>query len=192
MNNDGRAEIAVTRGGPVASTNPAVQAIKLKAYTFRNGEHGELFLSGSEGVPFAPFAGINGPAAAINRDARVTFVDRNGDGNEELVFTALDPLTDSTNPQVRVGVYSVNVTTGAATLVSTGAGVSPTTYLTGTRVLDHAVGLVGVIASTRSDLALITRSQNSGMVYLDSFTGTQQVGGFALEVTLGGVTLDGF
>lgn len=195
MNNDGRYEIAVTRGGPVASSIPAVQAVKLKAYTFRNSQLEELFLSGTANAPFAPFATVDGPASAINRDARVAFVDRNGDGFEELVFSALDPLTDPSNTQVRIGAYSVNVASGAATLVSTGPGGLPSTYLTGNQVKDHGITLVGILVTTRSNLALITQntdSQNSGVTYLDPFTGDVQAGGFSLTVLNGGVTIDGY
>ena len=106
-------EIAVTRGGPVASPNPAVQQIKVKVLQLKGTALTELPLNADGSTAFAPFAVMTGAASGINRDGRVAFVDANGDGKAELVFTALDPLTNAANEQVRVGVYSINV--GAAT-----------------------------------------------------------------------------
>ncbi|MCE9563851.1 MAG: hypothetical protein K8U57_17555, partial [Planctomycetes bacterium] len=130
-------EIAVTRGGPVASPNPAVQRIKVKVLQLQGGALTELHLSADGSTSFAPFGSLSGPAKAINRDGRVAFVDNNGDGKAELVFTALDPLTNPANKQIRVGVYAISVlSSGAATIVSTGPDAGP--YLTGKAVVDHA------------------------------------------------------
>ncbi|MCE9565608.1 MAG: hypothetical protein K8U57_26600 [Planctomycetes bacterium] len=183
-------EIAVTRGGPVSSTNPTVQSIKVKVLQLQGAALTELHLAANGSTAFAPFAGLSGPANAINRDGRVAFVDSNGDGKAELVFSALDPLTSPTNQQVRVGVYSINAgaTSGAATIQSTGPDAG--TYRTGTAVQDYAITHVAATGA-QQNLALLTESASSGIVYLAPLTGAVQAGGFSLNVLNGGITIDG-
>lgn len=180
-------EIAITRGGPVASPNPVVQQIKVKVFTLRGTTLTEIPLAADGSTAFAPFGSLAGAANAINRDGRVAFVDTNGDGKDELVFSALDPLTDPNNKQVRVGVYSINVDASAsgATILSTGPDAG--TYLTGKAVVDHAITHVG---ATQQNLALITESATTGAVYLAPLTGVQ-LGGFGLTVLNAGIVLDG-
>jgi len=182
-------EIAVTRGGPVASTNPAVQRIKVKVLQLQGGALTELKLSADGSTAFSPFASLTGAANAIKRDGRVAFVDTDGNGTDELVFSALDPLTNTSNIQVRVGVYSINpaASTGAAAIVSTGADAG--TYVTGSAVVDHAITHVAA-TGTQENLALFTESAASGVVYLAPLTGTVQTGGFVLSILHGGITID--
>ncbi|MCE9567870.1 MAG: hypothetical protein K8U57_38210 [Planctomycetes bacterium] len=186
----GGAEIAVTRGGPVASTNSAVQRIKVKVLQLQGTALTELPLNADGSTAFAPFAGLPGAAKGISRDGRVAFVDSNGDGKAELVFSALDPLTTPTNGQVRVGVYNIDPTAskGAATIASTGPDVG--TYLTGTAVTDHAITHVAG-TGLQQNLALLTQSASSGIVYLAPLTGAVQTGGFSLSIVTGGITIDG-
>jgi len=187
---DGDVEIAVTRGGPVASTNPN-KSVKLKAYRFTGQDLEELNLSGT-GAAFAPFQGVTGAGGAVlERDARLAFVDPDGDGKSLLVFSALDPLSSPGNVRVRVAAYSVNTTTGLATLESTGSGGTASSYLVGTGVVNHAIASVGVTGSAASNLALITQTAQSGIAYLDPLTGSVLTGGFGLSVLDGGVTFDG-
>jgi len=183
-------EIAVTRGGPVASQNATVQQIKVKVLKLQGSALSEVKLSADGSTSFAPFGGLSGAANAINRDGRVAFVDTNGDGKAELVFTALDPLTDPSNRQVRVGVYSINVaaTAGAATIVSTGTDAG--TYLTGFAVLDHAITHVAG-TGTQQNLAVLTESDFSGAMYLAPLSGLVQSGGFPLDILQGGISIDG-
>ncbi len=190
VDGSGGDEIAVTRGGPVASSDPAVQQIKVKVLQLQGGTLSELHLSADGSTAFAPFASLNGPANAINRDGRVAFVDTTGDGKAELVFSALDPLTNAANEQVRVAVYSINVGAAfaAATIVSTGPDAG--TYLTGTAVVDHSITHVAASGASQN-LALITESASTGIVYLAPLTGVVQNGGFGLSVLHGGITIDG-
>ncbi len=183
-------EIAVTRGGPVASPDPTVQQIKVKVFQLQGETLTELHLSADGSTAFSPFAKLSGPASAINRDGRVAFVDTNGDGTAQLVFSALDPLTNAGNEQVRVGVYSINVgaLAGAATIVSRGADGG--TYVTGTAVVDHAIDHVSA-TGTQQNLALLTESASSGLVYLAPLTGAVQTGGIGFRVLHGGITIDG-
>jgi hypothetical protein len=183
-------EIAVTRGGPVASSDPVIQQIKVKVLQLQGGSLTELPLNADGSTSFAPFGSLSGPANAIKRDGRVAFVDVDGDGHAELVFSALDPLTNPGNEQVRVGVYSLNVaaSAGAATIRSTGPDAG--TYLTGTAVVDHAITHVAT-AGTSQNLALITESASPGIAYLDSLSGSTQTGGFGFSVLHGGITIDG-
>ena len=184
-------EVAVTRGGPVASQNPAVQQIKLKVLQLQ-GNLVELPLAADGSTAFAPFGSLSGPANAINRDGRLTFVDFNGDGRSEVEFSALDPLTNPNNPQVRLAMYQINfgVASGAAQVVS--LGLDGGTYLAGTAVVDHAIANVtGVVAGTSQSIALLTQSAASGVMYLAPQTGTKQTGGFALNIVSGGVSIDG-
>jgi len=193
---DGKAEVAVTRGGPVASTNPN-KSVKLKAYRLGAAGLSELNLSGQldasgNPVAFAPFAGVTGATGGtIERDARVAFVDSNGDGSAELAFSALDRVTDPGNPQVRVALFTVNTTTGVATPVSTGPGPSGS-YLAGQQVIDHAITHVDTDGDGADALALLTEGASSGVQYLNPVTGAVLPGGFALSVLTGGITLDGF
>ncbi len=184
-------EIAVTRGGPVASTNPTIQQIKVKVFQLQGSTLAELHLNADGSTSFAPFGALSGPANAIKRDGRVAFVDTNGDGKDELVFTALDPLTNTSNERVRVGVYSINpaASTGAAAIVSTGPDAG--TYLTGGAVVDHAITHAAG-TGTLENLALLTESASPGVAYLDPLTGALQAGGFSLSVLHGGITFDGF
>ncbi|MCE9560483.1 MAG: hypothetical protein K8U57_00370 [Planctomycetes bacterium] len=183
-------EIAVTRGGPVASPNPAVQSIKVKVLQLQGTALTELPLNADGSTAFAPFAGLPGAAKGISRDGRVAFVDSNGDFKAELVFTALDPLTTPTNGQVRVGVYNIDPTAskGAATIAS--AGPDAGTYLTGTAVTDHAITHVAG-TGLQQNLALLTQSASSGIVYLAPLTGATKPGGFSLNIVTGGITIDG-
>ncbi|MCE9560597.1 MAG: FG-GAP-like repeat-containing protein [Planctomycetes bacterium] len=178
-------EVAVTRGGPVAATNPN-KAIKLKAYKFNGSGLTELDLNGAAPGAFAPFP-------AIERDGRVAFVDPNGDGKQDLVFSALD-RTNPANTQVRIAVFDVNTTTGLATAVSTGTGPS-NSYLVSNHIQDHATTHVDLAQDGTSDLALITENSApgalSGMLYLAPLSGAILPGGFSLNVTTGGVSIDG-
>ncbi|MCE9564011.1 MAG: hypothetical protein K8U57_18365 [Planctomycetes bacterium] len=180
----------MTRGGPVNSPDPAVQQIKVKVLQLKSGALTELPLSADGSTAFAPFAGLTGSASGINRDGRVAFVDSDGNGKAELVFSALDPLTSPTNQQVRIGVYSINVaaTSGAATIQSTGPDAG--TSLAGAAVQDHAITHVAG-TGTQQNIALITESASSGIVYLAPLTGTVQTGGFSLNILHGGITIDG-
>ncbi|MCE9563684.1 MAG: IPT/TIG domain-containing protein [Planctomycetes bacterium] len=183
-------EIAVTRGGPVNSPDPAVQQIKVKVLQLKGTTLTELPLNADSTTAFAPFAGLTGAASGINRDGRVAFVDSNGDGKEELVFSALDPLTSTTNQQVRVGVYFVDpaASKGAITIASTGPDAG--TYLTGTAVKDHAITHVAATGA-QQNIALLTESASSGLVYLAPLTGAVQTSGFSLRIVTGGITIDG-
>ncbi|MCE9563947.1 MAG: IPT/TIG domain-containing protein, partial [Planctomycetes bacterium] len=182
-------EIAVTRGGPVASSNPAVQQIKVKVLQLQGGALAELPLAANGSTAFAPFGSLSGPANAISRDGRVAFVDSNGDGKDELVFSALDPLTNPANEQVRVGVYSINVSAslGAASIVSTGPDQG--TYRTGVAVVDHSTTHVAA-TGLQQNLALLTQSASPGVVYLAPLTGAS-LGGFGLSVLDGGIAIAG-
>ena len=44
---------------------------------------------------------------------------------------------------------------------------------------------------TQQNLALLTESASSGIVYLAPLTGTVQTGGFGLYILHGGITIDG-
>jgi len=182
-------EIAVTRGGPVNSPNPSVQQIKVKVLKLQGAALAELNLAADGATAFAPFGSLAGPSKAINRDGRVAFVDANGDGKAELVFSALDPLS-STNEQVRIGVYAINpaALTGAATIQSTGSDGG--TYLIGAAVADHAITHVAATGAQQS-IALITQSASSGVVYLAPLTGAVRTGGFSLSIVTGGITIEG-
>ncbi|MCE9564160.1 MAG: hypothetical protein K8U57_19125 [Planctomycetes bacterium] len=181
-------EIAVTRGGPVAASNPN-KTVKLKAYQFNGSDLSELNLSGT-GSPFAPFAGIGSGDTVLQRDARVAFVDTNADGKSDLVFSVLDRTTDPNNFQVRIAAFSVNTSTGLATAVSTGTGPSKS-YLVGTDIVDHAISNADPIGSGAEELALLTESASSGVQYLDPLTGSVLTGGFPLTIMTGGIALDG-
>ncbi|MCE9563951.1 MAG: hypothetical protein K8U57_18065 [Planctomycetes bacterium] len=187
-------EIAVTRGGPVASPNPAVQTIKVKVLQLQGNALTELHLGADGSTAFAPFGSLTGAASAINRDGRVTFVDPDGDGKDELVFTALDPLTNPSNEQVRVAVFDVDTTTGLATAVSTGTGASKS-YLVGTNVKDHAIASVDLAGNGSRELLLLTENGASnvpsGIIYLAPTSESILPGGFILSITTGGVSIDG-
>lgn len=188
---DGRDEVAVTRGGPVAARNPN-KSVKLKAFAFTGGGLTELNLAGTGGV-LAPFANVTGTGGrVIERDARLTAVDADGDGKDELVFTAVDRVTDPANPRVRVGVFAVDVGTGLATLVSTGADSNPSTFLVGDHVADHAVTRVDVDEDGRSDLAVLTESGPLfGVTFYNPLTGDVQPGGLGFALVSGGLSIDG-
>jgi len=189
LNGDGAAEVAVTRGGPVAATN-LNKSIKLKAYKFA-GTLTELNLSGNSSAPLAPFAGITGPnGEVLSRDARVTFVDQNGDGKDELVMSILDPLSDPTNTQVRIAAFTVNASTGLASPVSLGSGPSQS-YLVGSHVANHAISHAALNGDDTNSIALLTESDASGIQYLNPRTGAVLPGGFNLSVLTGGISLDG-
>ncbi|MCE9562204.1 MAG: FG-GAP-like repeat-containing protein [Planctomycetes bacterium] len=190
LDGDGRAEVAVTRGGPVADSNPN-QEVKLKAYKLTGSTLAELNLSGDLSNPLAPFTGINGPnGEVLSRDARLAFVDQNGDGKDVLVISILDQLTDPSNPQVRIAAFTVSAATGLATAVSTGSGPSRS-YLVDSHVTNHAITHVSVNGNDTSSLALLTESATSGIQYLNPRTGAVLPGGFSLNVATGGVALDG-
>jgi len=181
----GGVEIAVTRGGPVASLNPSIQSIKLKAFQFMGSTMTELNLSGT-GSPLAPFAGLSG--GNIVRDGRVTFTDSTGTGQAQLIFSALDPFSSPGNTQVRIAAFTVDPTTGLATAVSTGTGPS-NSYLVGANITDHAIA--SVAGTGVRNLALITQSDTPQIQYLDPLTGGTLNGGFNLSILAGGVTIDG-
>ena len=130
--------------------------------------------------------GLTGAASGINRDGRVAFVD----SKDELVFSALDPLTTPSNEQVRVGVYSSGTTAskGASTIVSTGSDLG--TYRVGQAVTDHAITHV-TATDTSQNIVLLTDSASQGAVYLAPLTGTVQTGGFSLSLLHGGIAIDG-
>ena len=190
LNGDGKDEVAVTRGGPVASTNPAVQSIKLKAYNLVAGVLTELDLAGNAfASPLAPFG------TSITRDARVTFTDGDGDGKDELVFSALDPSTStpSSTRNVRIAAFNVDLATGAATAVSTGTGPSNSYLIGNNDIADHAITSVAGTGAVRN-LALATQNATaslSGVQFLNPLTGAVLAGGFTLPITTGGITIDG-
>ncbi|WP_439628845.1 beta strand repeat-containing protein [Gemmata sp.] len=185
-----RDEVAVTRGGPVAASNPN-KTIKLKAYGFEGGSLAELNLSGT-GAPLAPFAAVTGPSGEVlARDGRLAFVDQNGDGRSELVVSILDPLSTPGNVRVRVATFAVDTGTGLATPLGAGSGAS-NSVLVGAAVKDHAIARVDADGNGTSDLALVTEGAPSGVAYLDPRTGAVLPGGFSLGVARGGVALDGF
>ncbi len=188
---DPAAEIAVTRGGPVAASNPN-KTLKVKAFDFSGTGLAELNLSGT-GTPLAPFAGITGPGGAVlARDARVAITDSNGDGVGELVVSIIDPFTNSatTGTAVRIAAFSVNVAAGGlATPISTGSGPS-NSYTVGSNIVDHAI-TDAATATAATNLALITESATSQIQYLNPLTGAVLPGGFLLGVVNGGVTIDG-
>jgi hypothetical protein len=189
LDGDGKAEIAVTRGGPVAASNPN-KTVKLKAFKFAGGALAELNLSGGTSA-FAPFAAVTDASGdVIERDARVAFVDPDGNGKFRLVFSALDRLTDPSNVQVRIAAFNVDTTTGLATAASTGTGPNGS-YLVGSQVVDHAIARGDADGNGSSDLALVTESASPGVQHLDPLTGAVLPGGFALTILTGGVTLDG-
>jgi ELWxxDGT repeat protein len=190
VDGDGKAEIAVTRGGPVNSPNPATQRIKVKVLQLRGVNLTELPLNPDGSTAFAPFGGLAGAANGIRRDGRVAFVDQDGNGKAELVYSALDPLTNPGNEQVRVGVFSISTaaTAGAATVLSTGPDGG--TYTTGTAVVDHAISHVAGTGPAEN-LALLTESASSGLVYLAPLTGQVLGANHPLSVRHGGITLDG-
>jgi hypothetical protein len=196
LDGDGRAEVAVTRGGPVVQSNPN-KTVKLKAFKFDGANLVELNLSGqTDGagntVALAPFGNVVGAnGEVIERDARVAIVDQNGDGKGTLVFTTLDRVTDPANIRLRVAAYTVDTTSGLGTLVSTGTGSTPTSYLIEGRLSDHAITHADSNGDGRSDLALIVESSPSGILFLDPITGAFLPGGFGLTVATGGVTIDG-
>jgi len=167
-------EIAVTRGGPVADSNPN-KSIKLKAFKFSGSVLRELDLNGATPGAFAPFP-------SIVRDGRLAFVDADGNGKDELVFSALDPASS----QVRIAAYTVNTATGLATPVSPGGS-----YLTGTNVVDHAIARSDRDSNGFEELTLLTQSANSGIQFLNPMTGAILPGGFSLTLINGGVTIDG-
>ncbi|MFO0823962.1 MAG: choice-of-anchor M domain-containing protein [Gemmataceae bacterium] len=181
----GSDEIAVTRGGPVAKSLPAAQqSIKLKAIKFSGDSLTELALSGNLGNPMAPFGSLD-----IRRDGRVALVDTDGDGTDELVFSALDRTTSNT--QVRIAAFSVDTTSGVATAVSTGNGPS-NSFVVGTVVKDHAIATIAPTGGSIESLALVTESTTSQIQFLDPLNGTTTTTGFAIALTTGGVTLNGF
>ncbi|MFO0824393.1 MAG: beta-1,3-glucanase family protein [Gemmataceae bacterium] len=190
LDGNGKAEIAVTRGGPVAASNPN-KTVKLKAYRLNSAGTvlSELNLSGT-GSPLAPFEGVGSGTNVIDRDARVTFVDQNGDGIDELVFSALDPISTPGNIQVRIAVFTVDTATGRATPVGVGTGPSQS-YLVGTNIVDHAITGIKLLPNAPGNLVLITESATSKVEYLDPVQGTVNPGGFSLNVLHGGVAIDG-
>jgi hypothetical protein len=182
-------QIAVTRGGPVAASNPN-KDIKLKAYALQGGALTDLNLN-VNGSPtptepaFAPFPGIE-------RDGRVTGVDSNGDGKDELVFSALD-RTDPNNTTVRVIVYGVDTTNGNLTTLSTGTGGTPGSYTVGTNVVDHAISRIETGPGSATDnLAIALEDADPNIQIVNPLTGADAgTGGFSLPILTGGVTLDG-
>ena len=189
LDGTGGDEVAVTRGDAVASSNPN-KTVKLKAFQLRSGTTlTELSLSGSV-TPLAPFVSIGSGSNVIDRGADVTFTDQDGDGKEELIFAALDRVTNPANVQVRIAAFSVNTTTGLATAISTGTGPSQS-YLVGTNVVDQAITSLNLTGTGPKTLALVTESVSSGVAYLTPLSGTVQSGGFGLNILSGGLTSSG-
>jgi hypothetical protein len=190
LDGNGKAEIAVTRGGPVAASNPN-KTVKLKAYQLNMAGTAlsELNLSGT-GSPLAPFEGVGSGSNVIDRDARLAFVDQNGDNIDELVFSALDPITNPGNIQVRIAVFTVDTASGLATPIGVGTGPSQS-YLVGTNIVDHAITATKLVPNAPGSLVLITESAASEVQYLDPVQGTVNPGGFSLNVLHGGVAIDG-
>lgn len=190
LSGDGKAEVAVTRGGPVAASNPN-KTLKIKAFQLSaaGSALNELNLSGT-GSPLAPFAGLGSGSNVIDRDARLAFVDQNGDGIAELAFTALDRVTDPANVQVRIATFEVSPTTGLATPLGTGTGPS-NSFLDGTHIIDHAITHVDANSDGIDGMALLTQSATSQIQFVNPITGGIKPGGFLLNVLNGGVSLDG-
>jgi hypothetical protein len=190
LDGKGECELAVTRGGPVAETNPnkdlPLKVYQLKDYSLLSGGGvwTELDLAGTGPLsPLRPFPGVE-------RDGRVAFVDGDGDGKDELVFAALD-RTDPANPQLRIVVYSIDTTTGRATVKSTGSGTVPSgAYLVGDGAVDFDIAGVDIDGDGRSELALILETTGADAVsYLDPLTGELLSGGFPVAISTGGVFL---
>ena len=174
-------EIAVTRGGPVAASNPN-KSNKLKVFEFAFTDLAELDLNGTASGAFAPFP-------TIERDGGLAFVDPDGDGKQELAYSALD-RTDPTNPGVRIALFDINTVTGLTTAVSTGTGPS-NSYVVGANIQSYAISTVDPNDDGIGDLALLTQSVSSGIQYLDPLSGVLRPGGFGLSVLNGGITLAG-
>jgi len=191
-------EIAVTRGGPVNNPSAAVQSIKLKVFRFASNSLQELDLTGggknpdgSSKQPLAPFALV--PGGTIKRDARLAFTDANGDGKDELVFSAIDPITTPGSNTVRVVAYNIDTGTGKATVASAGAGPNGS-YTVGSGVSVSFDTATVTANGTAFDLALILTPNDStaGTIqYLDPLSGASLAGQFALAIVTGGVSLGG-
>ncbi len=175
---DGKAEVAVTRGGPVASTNPN-KSNKLKLYQLSGASLNELNLTGTDAV-LAPFSDLG-------RDGRITGVDTNGDGKQELVFSALDRSANN----VRVIVYGIAASaaagTPAATVVSTGSANGA--YTVGAGVTDHAITSTDRNGDGSNELAILLDANVDQIAYFATLSGNS-LGGFNLPVLTGGVTID--
>ena len=55
---------------------------------------------------------------------------------------------------------------------------------------DHAITHVAATGA-QQNIALLTESTSSGVVYLAPLTGPVQTGGFSLDIVTGGITVDG-
>ncbi|WP_439623756.1 beta strand repeat-containing protein [Gemmata sp.] len=190
------AEIGVTRGGPVNSSNPAVQSMKLKVVRLSGATLQEIDLTGgglnangTTKVPLAPYAGL--AAGTIRRDARVAFVDQDGDGKDSLVFSAIDPFTiPGGGNTVRISAFNVPGN-GPASVVSTGTGPSGS-YTVGAGVSVSFDTSDVVATAPAENLALLSAVGANGTVqFLNALTGAVQTGGFSLAVPIGGVSLGG-
>lgn len=181
-------EVAVTRGGPAASADPAVQAVKVKAYRFAGGRLRELNLSGT-GRPLAPFAGVTGALGGVLRaNARVAFVADPGGGRDDLVVAVLDDLSALGDPRVRVATFAVDSATGRA--MASGPGPLGGQVDVGAHIQDYAIARASAAGGGAADLVLITRSATPQVQYLDPLSGAV-LGGFELPVPGGGVSIDG-
>jgi len=122
-------------------------------------------------------------------------VDANGDGTDELVFSAIDRLSDPANAQLRIVTYTVNTTTGLAAITSTGSGTTPAgAFLFGDGVVDHAISDSDINGDGTEELAIALESTGTGneLVFLNPLTGVQVPGtSFPVTILTGGVTLDG-
>ena len=68
-------------------------------------------------APFRPFAGVTNAAGdVLTGNARVAFVDHDGDGTDALVFSVVDDVTDPFDAQVRITAFSLDTATGVATI----------------------------------------------------------------------------
>jgi hypothetical protein len=175
---DGGAEVIVTRGGPVAATNPN-KDLKVKVFRFGAGDFQEIGLT-SDGSPLAPFAGIQ-------RGGRITATDTDGDGNAELVVSAPDPTTG----QILTAVYAVDVAGQRANEVSRDAFDNDVADFAVTALPPDGDG------NPRLAVAIDHGTAPDKLLFLNPLTGAFTVGidenspnPFAL--VSGGVTLDGF
>lgn len=219
LDGDGDDEIAVTRDGAVAPTNPnqppvvkvligvtvlgvLSALVALGVTEFRqpieipDAEGDGLARQGGvaaaeQTAPFRPFAGVTNAAGdVLTGNARVAFVDHDGDGTDALVFSVVDDVTDPFDAQVRITAFSLDTATGVATAVSTGGGPRYS-YLVGEGVVSHATAGVDLGGRGADKLALFTGGASPAIRFLDLATGAALPGGVAVSVAAGGVSLDG-
>jgi hypothetical protein len=165
LDNDGRNEIIVTRGGPVVNNSD----LKVKAFRLIN----DIFelIPGTEIVPFV----------GIKRGGRVSAVDTDGDGNMEFAISALNPTTGS----VLVSVFN-----GTGTQLATySQPLAPPG-----NVADFAMAHVDADQDGVSELTMVLDNEANPdeLVYLDPLSGTKRPGRVNdIGLLPNGVTLDG-